>query len=175
GSKSKILELGGNGPAIILKDAHIDKAAKSIVEGCFVCTGQTCSSAERILVHESLQDELAYKVAEKAKRIKLGNPIEEKAEMGPLHDENVAKKMDKHVEDAIAKGANLLTGGMRAKGYNTNLMYEPTVLTNISENSLINLEETFGPIAPMIPFKDTEEALKIARQGNFGLLTSVHT
>src|SRR5699024_4328448 len=104
-TKSTILELGGNGPAIILEDAEIDKAAKAIAEGCFICTGQTCASAERILVHESLQDELASKVSEKAQNIKLGDPMDKNTEMGPLHDENVAHKMDKHVKDAVKKGA----------------------------------------------------------------------
>lgn len=173
--KAQIMELGGNGPTIVLEDANIEKVAESIFYGCFVCAGQTCSAAERILVHESIQEELAQKLVERVKKIRLGDPLDQKTTMGPLHAEHIAKKMDKHVEDAIHKGAKLIYGGKRVPGFNTKLLYEPTILINCSRDSLVNLEETFGPIAPMIPFKTHEEALEISMDGNFGLLASVYT
>ena len=173
--KAQIMELGGNGPTIVLEDANIEKVAESIFYGCFVCAGQTCSAAERILVHESIQEELAQKLVERVKKIRLGDPLDQKTTMGPLHAEHIAKKMDRHVEDAIHKGAKLIYGGKRVPGFNTKLLYEPTILINCSRDSLVNLEETFGPIAPMIPFKTHEEALEISMEGNFGLLASVYT
>lgn len=173
--KAQIMELGGNGPTIVLEDANIEKVAESIFYGCFVCAGQTCSAAERILVHESIQEELAQKLVERVKKIRLGDPLDQKTTMGPLHAEHIAKKMDRHVEDAIHKGAKLIYGGKRVPGFNTKLLYEPTILINCSRDSLVNLEETFGPIAPMIPFKTHEEALEISMDGNFGLLASVYT
>ncbi|NYE05740.1 succinate-semialdehyde dehydrogenase/glutarate-semialdehyde dehydrogenase [Bacillus niacini] len=174
--KHQVMELGGNGPTIVLEDADVAKAAESIFYGCFVNAGQTCSSTERILIHESLQDEFVEKLLAKVQaEIKLGDPLLAETTMGPLHNEGIASKMDAHVQDAIAKGAELVYGGKRASGYSTNLYYEPTILKNCSQDSLVNLEETFGPIAPIVTFKTKEEAIEIARQGNFGLLASVFT
>lgn len=174
--KAQLLELGGNGPTIVLEDANLATAVESVFYGCFINAGQTCSSTERILIHESLQDAFAKKLRAKVEaHIRLGDPLDPQTTMGPLHKEPIAEKMDKHVSDAIAKGARLVYGGRRAKGFKTTLFYEPTILENCPQNSLVNLEETFGPIAPLVPFRTNEEALSIARQGNYGLLASVFT
>lgn len=174
--KAQLMELGGNGPTIVLEDADVDLAASSIFYGCFINAGQTCSSTERILIHESLQEKFVGKLKRKIENeIKLGNPLDEETTMGPVHNEAVASKMDLHIQDAVNKGATIAYGGVRKEGLESNLFYEPTILMNCPQNSLVNLEETFGPIAPLVTFKTKEEALELSRQGNYGLLASVFT
>ncbi|MCG8479679.1 MAG: aldehyde dehydrogenase family protein [Spirochaetales bacterium] len=174
--KAHLMELGGNGPTIILEDADLDHAVDAVFLGCFVNAGQTCAAAERILIHSSVQEAFAAKLRDKVmSEVRLGDPADRNTTMGPLHKESIAAKMDAHVADALKKDAVLTCGGVRARGFPTDLFYEPTILTGCARSSLVNLEETFGPIAPCIPFDTHEEALEIAAQSNYGLLASVFT
>lgn len=174
--KAQLMEFGGNGPTIVLEDADVDCAIDAVFTSCFVNAGQTCTSAERILIHADLQETFAHRLRDKVqKTVRLGDPTDPQTTMGPLHKESIADKMDAHVADALQRGAKLLCGGRRAAGFATDLFYEPTILTGCTQDSRVNLEETFGPIAPFIPFTTHEEALAIAAQGNFGLLASVFT
>jgi succinate-semialdehyde dehydrogenase/glutarate-semialdehyde dehydrogenase len=173
--KPMLLELGGNGPIIIFNDADLDKAVVGTVLGCFLCAGQSCTAGERILVHQAIHDEFVERLLKATKSIVLGDPFDKKTTMGPLNNEDVARKMDLHIEDALNKGARLLCGGRRPAGFPTDLYYEPTLLDRVSTEMLISQEETFGPIAPIMTFNSDENALALANGSEYGLLSSVYT
>jgi acyl-CoA reductase-like NAD-dependent aldehyde dehydrogenase len=170
GVKRLLLELGGNGPMIVLEDADIDRAVEAAKIGCFYQAGQICIAAERILVHERVYDEFSQKLAAAAAAIKLGDPLDETTEMGPLSELRILEKVAAHVEDAIAKGAQILTGGA-----NRGLYYEPTVLTGVTPGMRIYEEETFGPVAPLVKIRSVEEAITLANASPYGLIMSVFT
>ncbi|MBS3736502.1 aldehyde dehydrogenase [Candidatus Bipolaricaulota bacterium] len=175
GLKKLLLELGGNGPVVVLEDADIEKAAQDSAFGSFYCAGQVCVASERILVHSSIKNKFLDLLVEEAKNVKLGPSLDEDTTMGPLNNEEVAQKMDRHIEDAVNKGAEVIYGGERAANYPTELYYQPTVLSNVTPDSLLNKEETFGPIAPVIEFETHDEALEIANGIDLGLVSSVFT
>ncbi len=171
--KPLLLELGGNGPTVVLDDADLDLAVEKVASGCFFGAGQVCSSTERILVHERVHDAFVAKMMEAARRLHLGDPFDQATTLGPLNNEPTAQKMDRHVQDALARGAKLIHGGQRASGFPTALYYQPTVIDNVSEDSMVNNEETFGPIAPVLTFSAYDEALRIANHGPLGLTAAV--
>ncbi len=173
--KRLLLEMGGNGPQIVLDDADIVEAAKEAAYGCWMNAGQVCCATERILVHRSVKDAFIEELLKITKQVKLGNPFESGTTMGPLNNEQTAQKTDAHIKDAVEKGAKIIYGGGRAKGFPTNLYYEPTILDNVTPEMLINEEETFGPVAPIITFDTDEEALKIANDSRYGLQMAVFT
>src|SRR2546421_10642845 len=160
--KHLMLELGGNGPIMIFDDANLDRAVEGTITGCFLCAGQSCTAGERILVQRGLQDAFLDRLQAALSSTRLGDPFDEATTMGPLNNEGVALKMDEHVADAVDRGASLVTGGRRADGFPTLLYYEATVLRNVSPAMRVSREETFGPIAPLIPFDDEADALAIA-------------
>jgi acyl-CoA reductase-like NAD-dependent aldehyde dehydrogenase len=173
--KHIMLELGGNGPIVIFEDADLKRAAEGTITGCFLCAGQSCTAGERILVQRGIQDAFLAALSPAMKTIRLGDPFDEATTMGPLNNEGVAKKMDEHVADALERGAEVVTGGRRAEGFPTRLFYEATVLRDVSPAMRVSREETFGPIAPLIPFSDEAEALAISNDSPYGLLGSVYT
>lgn len=173
--KPLLLELGGNGPTLILDDADLERAAEATAFGAFFNAGQVCSAAERILVHRRVADEMAERLVERARRIRLGDPLDPATEMGPLNNQPVAQKTDRHIADAVARGARIRAGGARAAGFATDLFYQPTVLAGIARESLINREETFGPVAPLAEFDSDEEALAWANDNTLGLVSAVFT
>ncbi|RNB85463.1 aldehyde dehydrogenase [Brevibacillus fluminis] len=170
GLKRTLLEMGGNGPLIVMEDANIDEAVEAAISGCFYNAGQVCTASERILVHESVQDEFVAKLVERTKKMRLGNPLDEITDMGPLSSAAIVDKMNAHIEDAVAKGAKVVYGGTHE-----GLYYKPTILINVSQDTLIGREETFGPIAPIIPFSTKEEAVEIANDTQYGLTSAVFT
>jgi acyl-CoA reductase-like NAD-dependent aldehyde dehydrogenase len=173
--KHIMLELGGNGPIVIFDDADIDRAVDGVIVGCFLCAGQSCTAGERILVQRGFQDAFVERLSDAVGKIQLGDPFDDATTMGPLNNEGVALKMDEHVADALAQGANVVAGGHRATGFPTRLYYEATVLRGVSPKMRVSREETFGPIAPVIPFRDEADALAIANDSSYGLLGSVYT
>src|SRR6266852_2618975 len=173
--KHIMLELGGNGPIVIFGDADIDRAVEGVIAGCFLCAGQSCTAGERILVQRDFQDAFIERLTDAVNKIQLGDPFDDATTMGPLNNEGVALKMDEHIADALARGANVVTGGHRATSFPTRLFYEATVLRGVSPQMRVSKEETFGPIAPVIPFRDEAEALAIANDSPYGLLGSVYT
>ena len=175
GAKPTLLELGGNGPTIILDDADLERAVEGTAFGCYFNAGQICQSSERILTHNKIHDAVLEGLVEKARAIKLGHPLDDTTTMGPLNNEGVAKKMDEHLADAVQKGATVLTGGKRAENFPTALYYEPTVVDGVSADSLFNHEETFGPVAPIISTEDIDEAIAVANSCGLGLCCSVYT
>ena len=171
-----ILEMGGNGPLVVLDDADLDAAAEATLDAAFLCAGQSCTAGEHFLVHENVHDDFVEKVlAAIETRVHLGDPFDPSTTMGPLNNESIAVKMDGHVADALQSGAKLLGGGGRAEGFPTNLYYEPTVLDGVTGDMQAAREETFGPIVPVTTIQSEEEALWIANSSPYGLLSAVFT
>jgi len=173
--KPMLLEMGGNGPVIVFDDADLDAAAAATASGCFFNAGQVCSSSERILVQRSALDAFAARMVEEARKIVLGDPRKAETTMGPLNNGKVAAKVREHVDDAVTRGASVAFGGGPGSGFPSDLYFQPTVLTGVTRDSLINIEETFGPVAPLIVFDDEAEALRLAVDNRYGLVSSVFT
>jgi acyl-CoA reductase-like NAD-dependent aldehyde dehydrogenase len=170
GVKRLLLELGGNGPMVVLDDADIDAAVQSAVESCFYMAGQVCTAAERLIVHEAIHDEFVSKLVERTKALRMGDPMDDLTEMGPISEERIMAKIERHVEDARAQGATIEVGGRRDGMY-----YEATVLTGVRPGMQIADEETFGPVAPIIKVASAAEALAIANDSPYGLSMAVWT
>jgi succinate-semialdehyde dehydrogenase/glutarate-semialdehyde dehydrogenase len=175
GAKPLLLELGGNGPTIILDDADLELAVEGAAFGCFSNAGQICQSTERILVTPRAHDDVLSGLVGKAESVRLGHPLEPETTMGPLNNEGVAQKVDEHIADTVAKGGVVVSGGERAPGFPTPLYYRPSVLDQVPRGSLLNEEETFGPVAPLVPVRDLDEAIEIANASRYGLCCSVYT
>lgn len=174
--KQLLLEMGGNGPVVVLEDADLDAAVEASLTSAFLCAGQSCTAGERFLVHEEVHDDFVEKlVVAVAREVRLGDPLSPETTMGPLNNEATAAKMDRHVADAVERGAKLIMGGARADGYPTRLYYHPTVLDGVTEEMEVAREETFGPVAPVTAIRNEAEALDIVDRSPYGLLASVWT
>ncbi|HEX6700935.1 MAG TPA: aldehyde dehydrogenase family protein [Gaiellaceae bacterium] len=175
GLKRSLIEASGNGPVIVCEDADLERAAQGSVFGGFFCAGQVCCATERVLVHERVHDAFLDEVVRAASEWKLGDPFDETTLVGPMNNEPTARKMDLHLEDAVAQGASVVVGGRRAPDRPTRLYYEPTVVTEVGTDTLLNREETFGPIVPLIRVGSDEEALAVANDSHLGLQAAVYT
>jgi len=173
--KHVMLELGGNGPMIVFADADLGKAADAAIVACYLCAGQSCTAGERILVQEPVREEFLSRLTEATRALKLGDPFAADTTLGPLNNEGVATKMDEHIADAVKKGAKVVLGGHRAAGFPTRLYYEATILDGVAADMRVSLEETFGPIAPVLSFREEKEALAMANDSPYGLLGAVWT
>jgi acyl-CoA reductase-like NAD-dependent aldehyde dehydrogenase len=174
--KAVLLELGGNGPMVVFEDADVAAAAEASLAASFLCAGQSCTAGERFLVHEAVHDEFVELLRQAvAREIRLGDPFARETTMGPLNNEPTAAKTDRHIADALERGAALVTGGARADGFPTALYWEPTVVTGVTEEMEIAREETFGPVVPVTAIAGDEEALALANASPYGLLTAVWT
>jgi acyl-CoA reductase-like NAD-dependent aldehyde dehydrogenase len=174
--KAQLIELGGNGPFIVLADADIDKVVPDAVASAYGAAGQSCIAAGRFLVHDALYDEFAARLTEAVGReIQLGLPFDEATTMGPLNNAGLAEKVDRHVADAVDAGATVLFGGSRAAGFPTDLYWQPTVLADVTESMAIAVEETFGPIAPLQRISSDDEALALMKASPYGLGSAVYT
>ena len=173
--KSLLMEMGGNGPVVVLADADLDRAAAATAAGCFVNAGQVCSSSERIIVHRAVYDEFRDRMLAAAKAVVVGDPRRPEVTMGPLNNATVAAKVADHVADAMQRGAQLLAGGKSPVDMPSSLYFAPTVIGDVPRDSLLNREETFGPVAPLIPVASDEEALAVAGDNRYGLVSSVFT
>ena len=168
------LELGGKAPAIVMKDADIDLAVKSIIASRVINTGQVCNCAERVYVDKAIKETFMEKLVAGMKQVKVGNPNEvADLDMGPLIEASALESMEKKVERAIQQGARLLCGGHRigTKGY----FFEPTVLDCVTQKMDIIQEETFGPILPVVEYSDINDAIAWANDCEYGLTSSVYT
>ncbi len=174
--KAAVLELGGNGPVVVLDDADLDLAAEATVAACFLCAGQSCTAGERLLVHRDVREEFVARLARLvAEQVLLGDPFAETTTMGPLNNEGVAAKMDEHVADALERGAQVVHGGERAGGFPTDLYWQPTVLDAVPADALVATEETFGPVAPVVAIDSLEHAIELANASPYGLLSAIFT
>jgi acyl-CoA reductase-like NAD-dependent aldehyde dehydrogenase len=175
GLKRTLIEASGNGPVIVCADADLDAAAKGAVFGGFFCAGQVCCATERVLVDRRVHDDFLSAVVREAETWKLGDPFDDDTLVGPMNNEPTAQKMDRHLEDAVEKGAEIVVGGGRDDGRPTQLYYQPTVVDNVGVDTLINEDETFGPIVPLILVSSDEEALAVANDSHLGLQAAVFT
>lgn len=161
------MELGGNAPCIVFDDADLDLAVEGILVAKFRNTGQSCIAANRVMVQDGIYDELANRLAARVAALKVGNGLEDGVQIGPMIDAGAVKKVEEQVGNALSAGARLLTGGKRhplGGGF-----YEPTVLTDVTASMAIAVEETFGPVMPLVRFKTDDEAISMANDTEFGL------
>jgi acyl-CoA reductase-like NAD-dependent aldehyde dehydrogenase len=174
--KALLLEMGGNGPMVVLEDADVERAAEASLAASFLCAGQSCTAGERFLVHEAVRDEFRERLVTAVEReIRLGDPFSPATTMGPLNNEPIAEKMDRHVADAVERGAEVVVGGSRAAGFPTDLYWQATVLDGVSDEMEVAREETFGPVIPISTIGGEDEALQVVNSSQYGLLAAVWT
>lgn len=165
--KKVSFELGGNAPFIVFDDADLDAAVAGAMASKYRNTGQTCVCANRILVQDGVYDAFAAKLAEAVGKMVVGPGLAGETQQGPLINQQAVEKVERHVADAVEKGATVLMGGKRHALGGT--FYEPTILTNVTADMACAREETFGPVAPLFRFKDEAEAIRMANDTQFGL------
>ncbi len=174
--KTLLLEMGGNGPLVVLDDADVAAAADAAITACFLCAGQSCTAGERLLVHEAVRKDFVAALAERAlAQSRLGDPLLDGTQMGPLNNEPVAAKMDAHVQDAVMRGAAVVAGGERAGGFPTDLYWPATILDGVPADAQAATEETFGPIAPIVAIASLEEAIEQTNASPYGLMAAIFT
>ena len=170
GYRRCVLELGGNDPLIVMEDADIEEAATLAASGSYKNSGQRCTAVKRILVHEDVADGFTALLAEKTRAVKYGDPMDLKTDMGTVIDEPAAIRIERRVDDAIAKGAKLLCGHKRQGA-----LYAPTVVDDVPPDCELVREETFGPVSPILRFRDIDEAIMLSNSTAYGLSSGVCT
>ncbi|PKV87363.1 succinic semialdehyde dehydrogenase [Streptomyces sp. TLI_146] len=168
------LELGGKNAMLVLRDADVEKAAAGAVRACFSSAGQLCISIERLYVHESVADDFVERFAARTKAMRLGNSLAYGADMGSLVGKAQLETVTRHVEEAVAKGARLVAGGVARPDIGP-LFYEPTILDGVEAPMAVCTEETFGPVVSIYRFTDEDEAVEAANATPYGLNSSVWT
>jgi succinate-semialdehyde dehydrogenase / glutarate-semialdehyde dehydrogenase len=171
--KKSVLELGGSDPFIVMPSADLEAAIKTGVTARTINSGQSCIAAKRFILSDGIYDRFVPDFVERMRSLKIGDPLEPATEMGPLATEAILRGVDQQVQDSIAAGAKLLTGGKQIE--RAGFFYEPTVLTDIPPDSPAYREEIFGPVASFFRVADAAEAIKIANDSSFGLGASVWT
>ena len=170
GMKKVTLELGGNDPLVVLKDADIEKAVKGVINGAFLNAGQVCMGVKRIIVEEEIADEFAKKLVGETEKLVLGNPLDKTTTLGTLISEKAAMQVEQTVDMAVKEGAKILTGGKREGAF-----YGATVIDNVKPDMDLVVNETFGPVAPIIRVKSLDEAIEVANDTEYGLQAGVFT
>ncbi len=170
------LELGGHAPLIVFEDADLDQAAREAVACKFRNAGQTCVCTNRLIVQSSVLEEFTEKFIAATRALSVGDPLEASTDIGPLVNQAAVDKVRAHIDDAVGRGASVAAGGKLASvSGGSDLFFEPTVLTGVTEDMLIMSEETFGPVAPIITFDTEEEAIRIANDTPYGLASYMFT
>jgi acyl-CoA reductase-like NAD-dependent aldehyde dehydrogenase len=171
--KKTVLELGGSDPFIVCEDADIEKATTGAVKGRFINCGQSCIATKRFFVIKKIADEFIEKFVQKTEKLRVGDPLSDDTDLGPLVNASGLKTIDSQVKDSVKEGAEILTGGeqTRSKGY----FYKPTILKNVSSNMRVAQEEVFGPVAPIVVADSETEALRLANDSQYGLGASIWT
>lgn len=175
GLKKVSLELSGNDPLIVCDDVDLDVAAHGAAWACYLNMGQVCTSAERIYVFENVADKFIQKFVDFTKSLRIGNPMGPDIDLGPMINEVQRRKVEEKLELALKSGAKLLCGGGRPSHLNKGFYLEPAVITNVNQSMEIMRTETFGPVAPIMPVKDIEEAVRLADDSEFGLGATIYT
>lgn len=168
--KRAVLELGGKDPLIVLGDADVDYAVDAAAWGAFLHQGQICMSTERIIVERNIANEFIGKLQGRAQGLKMGDPTDPSVAIGPLINQRAVDKVNSHVQGAVAGGAELVIGGKH-----DNLVYHPTIVSDVSQDMLLFTDQTFGPIASVTVVDDSEEALAVANNSNYGLSSGIIT
>ncbi len=171
--KKLSLELGGNAPFIVFDDADLDAAVQGAIASKYRNTGQTCVCANRLLVQAGVYEEFSKKLAVAVGQLRVGDGLKGATDQGPLIDAKAVDKVEEHIADAVAKGANIILGGKRHALGGT--FFEPTILTHVTPQMLVAREETFGPIAPLFKFQSEAEAIAMANDTEFGLAAYLYT
>jgi succinate-semialdehyde dehydrogenase/glutarate-semialdehyde dehydrogenase len=165
-----VLELGGKDPAVVCRDADLDRAARGVVWGAFLNSGQTCASVERVYVERPVAEEFLRKVVEETRALRQGDPMQPEMDLGPMTMERQRRIVEEHVADAVQKGARVLTGGVTPEG--PGWFYPPTVLTDVDHTMRIMREETFGPVLPVMVVDSVDQAVTLANDSDYGLTAS---
>jgi putative phosphonoacetaldehyde dehydrogenase len=168
--KRQILELGGNDPLVVMDDADVAKAADLAANGSYKNSGQRCTAVKRILVHQKIEKDFVDCLVQKTKAWSYGDPLDPKVDMGTVIDERAATRFEGLVKDAVSQGARLLAGNVR-KG----ALYSPTVIDGVKPEMEVVKYETFGPVSPVISFKDVDEAIRLVNATDYGLSSGVCT
>ena len=171
--KKCVLELGGSDPFIVCEDANVEKASNGAVKGRFINCGQSCIASKRFIVVKKIANEFIEKFVQGTEKLKVGDPLSDDTDVGPLVNASGLKTIDSQVKDSVKEGAEILTGGeqIKSKGY----FYKPTILKNVSPNMRVAQEEVFGPVAPIIIADSEIEALRLANDSQYGLGASIWT
>ena len=170
GMKKVTLELGGNDPLIILKDADIDKAVTGVINGAFLNAGQVCMGVKRVIIENEIADEFCDRLVSETEKLVMGNPLDKSTTLGTLINEKAAIHVEETVNNAVSDGANILTGGKRDGAF-----YQATVVDNVTPDMDLVVRETFGPVAPVIRVDDVESAIEVANSTEYGLQAGVFT
>lgn len=170
GLRRVVLELGGNAATIIDEDANLDAAISRTIMGSFSYSGQVCISIQRIYIHRKRYEEFRTRFIAAAEKLKLGDPLSDQTDIGPLINDASAERIERWLDEAVAQGASIVTGGTHE-----GRMFAPTVLENVHSGMQVMCAEAFGPLVSLVPFDDFEDALTMADEGNFGLQAGVYT
>ena len=168
--KKVTLELGGNDPLVVLDDANVDAAVKGVINGAYLNAGQVCMGVKRIIVQEGIYNKFKTRLVEETSKIKIGNPMDKSTQLGTLISEKAAMQVEETVNNAVNAGAEILTGGKRNGAF-----YEATVIDKVTPDMDLVVNETFGPVAPLIKVKTVDEAIQIANATEYGLQAGVFT
>ena len=171
--KKTVLELGGSDPFIVCEDADIEKASSGAIKGRFINCGQSCIASKRFIVVKNVANEFIEKFVQKAKKLRVGDPLSDDTDVGPLVNASGLNKIDSQLKESVKEGAEVITGGKQIgkKGY----FYEPTILKNVNPKMSISREEVFGPVAPIIIADDEVQAIELANNSDYGLGASIWT
>ncbi len=177
GMKKFSLEMGGKNAIIVMDDADINSALEGVLWGAFGTTGQRCTACSRVIVHKKIIKKFTSLLVERAKKLRIGDGLDEKVEMGPLINEIQRQKVKKFVDIGVGEGAKLLAGGNYQKGkkYSDGFFFQPTILGDVSPKMRIAQDEIFGPVLSVIPCKDFEQAIGIVNDSKFGLSSAIYT
>ena len=170
GMKKVTLELGGNDPLIVLDDANVDAAVKGVINGAYLNAGQVCMGVKRIIVQEGIYDEFKIKLVDATSKIKMGNPMDKTTQLGTLISEKAAMQVEETVNNAVNDGAEILIGGKRDGAF-----YEATVVDKVTPQMDLVVNETFGPVAPLMKVKTVDDAIELANATEYGLQAGVFT
>jgi len=171
--KKTVLELGGSDPFIVMPSADLETATQTAVKARCINNGQSCIAAKRFIVHADIYEDFKQRFVEGMQALKIGDPMDESTDIGPLATESILQELEIQVENAVSHDATILTGGKRIEGSGN--FYEPTVLENVQSDSPVFYEEIFGPVAMLFSAKDINEAIRIANDSPFGLGSSAWT
>ncbi len=163
------LELGGKDPMVIAPDAPLDMAVSGLAYASLINTGQVCTSTERVYVHESMIGQFSEELADFVSKLRIGNGLNEGIDIGPMIKNKFREKVEGQITDALGIGAKLLIGGKRPSGFDTGFFLEPAILTGVNHQMRVMREETFGPVIPLMSYKNFDEAIALANDCQYGL------